>query len=159
MPVYVASKDPEIQHRVREIMATLVEKFILHEPHGFLGIQYRPSTVAQGGNESLGFEVVMVVEGSPAQKAGLVVGDQLTKIDDFDLTKTARTTALLNFIRSKRPADKVQVTVIRDGQSRVVDVELGEIPPELNPTQDSEVDKESFFDNWLRSEMEKLPHK
>ena len=63
-----------------------------------------------------------VIEGSPADKAGVVSGDVITKINDKNIDTEHSLTALLN---RYMPGDKVKLTVIRNGQTMTLTATLG----------------------------------
>jgi S1-C subfamily serine protease len=75
---------------------------------------YRPSGVA----------VVSVARGGPAEKAGLRVGDIVTKVGATEITTI---TSLAEALASRRPGETVSVTVERAGAERTVRVTLGEM--------------------------------
>jgi putative serine protease PepD len=76
-----------------------------------------------GSNTSLidGAQVSQVNPGSPAEKAGLQVGDVITKVDDHQITDPD---SLVATVRSYRPGDKVEVTWVRDGKTQSATVTL-----------------------------------
>jgi len=55
-----------------------------------------------------------LVEGAPAELAGLKVGDLLKKLGDKSVVNAQQ---VLEFMRSRSPGQKMPVTVIRDGES------------------------------------------
>jgi serine protease Do len=66
-----------------------------------------------------------VEPGSPADEAGLRVGDVITAINDRPVKEQNDVRAA---IRTHRPGDTVTVSVQRDGQSEKISVRLGEYP-------------------------------
>lgn len=74
-----------------------------------------------GVEETEGFYVSSVSKNSGAEKAGLQKGDIIKKLDNQKINTFAE---LSGYINSKRPNDKVQVTFVRDGKTRVVPVTL-----------------------------------
>jgi serine protease Do len=66
-----------------------------------------------------------VVADSPAEKAGLKEKDIITKIDNIAIDETHSLTSLLG---QHQPGDKVELTVVRDGKTRTVEVTLGSTP-------------------------------
>lgn len=73
--------------------------------------------------EGFGIQVEYVVEGSPAEKAGITERDIFTKLDEQLLTTPEHLAVL---VRSMKKGDKVTVTLIRKGAEQTVDVTLGE---------------------------------
>ena len=62
-----------------------------------------------------GAEVMAILEGSCAQKAGLQVGDIITKVNDTEITSV---TGLQDAVKAYHAGDKVTFTVYRDGESQ-----------------------------------------
>nr|WP_315157820.1 trypsin-like peptidase domain-containing protein [uncultured Flavobacterium sp.] len=74
-----------------------------------------------GISQTQGFYIDKVSKNSGAEKAKLQKGDVIIKIDNQDITSYAD---LSGYVNTKRPNDKVQVTIIRDGKNMVVPVVL-----------------------------------
>jgi putative serine protease PepD len=87
--------------------------------HAYLGIR-----VSDASNGS-GAEIVSVVSGSPADKAGLQAGDVITSIDG---TTIENGDALTAAVAAHKPSDVVSVTVTRNGSTKTVKVTLGVRP-------------------------------
>lgn len=99
--------------------------------HSYLGVG--PQTVTTelqrrfGLSRSSGVLVAEVTLNGPADKAGIKRGDIIFKIGDREMVTSSD---LLVAIRDKKPGDRVQVTLDRDGQTSTVTVTLQERPPE-----------------------------
>lgn len=74
-----------------------------------------------GVNETQGFYVYKVQQKSGAEKAGLKKGDIIIKLDDQNIATFAD---LSGYINTKRPNDKVEVTFIREGKTKILPVIL-----------------------------------
>jgi len=74
-----------------------------------------------GIKDTEGFYINKVNKNSGAEKAGLKKGDIIKKLDNQKISTFAE---LSGFINTKRPNDKVNVTFIRDGQTKIVPVTL-----------------------------------
>lgn len=74
-----------------------------------------------GISDTEGFYVSKVTKNSGAEKAGLQEGDIIKKLDSQSINSFAE---LSGYINTKRPNDKVQVTFVRDGKTKVVGVTL-----------------------------------
>jgi serine protease Do len=74
-----------------------------------------------GISQTQGFYINKVTKNSGAEKSGLGKGDVIIKLDEQNVATFAD---LSGYINTKRPNDKVQVTYIRDGKTRVVPVVL-----------------------------------
>jgi S1-C subfamily serine protease len=92
---------------------------------GILGVEGGElnSKVSQeiGIDDTEGFYVENVTKNSGAEKAGIKSGDIIKKLDNQKINTFAE---LSGYINSKRPNDKVQVTFVRDGKTKVVPVTL-----------------------------------
>lgn len=74
-----------------------------------------------GVDETEGVYVAGIEKGSGADKGGIKEGDIIKKIDGYKITKFAD---LAGYLGSKRPNDIVDVTILRDGDSKVIPVTL-----------------------------------
>lgn len=74
-----------------------------------------------GVNDTEGFYINKVTRNSGAEKAGLQKGDIIKKLDSQNINTYAE---LSGYISTKRPNDRVQVTFIRDGETKTVPVTL-----------------------------------
>jgi putative serine protease PepD len=73
-------------------------------------------------NAAGGARLTQIAEGSAAGKAGLQVGDVVTR---FGTTRVSGTESLLATVRSAAPGATVEVTYLRDGMTAVTTVTLG----------------------------------
>jgi serine protease Do len=74
-----------------------------------------------GINDTEGFYINRVTKNSGAEKAGLQKGDIIKKLDTQRINTFSE---LSGYISTKRPNDKVQVTFLRDGETKSVPVTL-----------------------------------
>lgn len=72
-----------------------------------------------------GAEIQVILPESPAEEAGLRVGDIITKVDGHEVT---RTWPLDEVIMLYQPGDIVSLTVSRNGNTRRINVRLGAQP-------------------------------
>jgi putative serine protease PepD len=90
--------------------------------HGQFGVS--PFEVVHGQSDSgfsVGAEVASVTSGSAADKAGLKVGDVVTKFGDYAVSDPNQLTAA---VREQPAGAKVKVTILRGGQTQEVEVTL-----------------------------------
>ncbi len=92
----------------------------------FLGVEYQLLTqqAALLNQVPQGAYVQSVVEGSPAEKAGIQEGDIIYKIDSAQITEANG--GLSKVIASKKPGDNVKLAVWRDGEEKEINVTLSE---------------------------------
>jgi putative serine protease PepD len=67
--------------------------------------------------------VVGATEGSPAAEAGILLGDVIVDIDGEPVDEPGD---LLSELRTHDPGDRVELTLIRNGEEQTVEVVLGE---------------------------------
>jgi putative serine protease PepD len=85
--------------------------------HPFLGVRVTTAT----GNG--GATVSSVGAGSPAEKAGLVVGDVITRAGTKDIHTSED---LVSAVQSSKVGDKLELSVTRGGRSMTITVTIGE---------------------------------
>ena len=74
-----------------------------------------------GGNDNDGALIDSVVEGQPAEEAGLAEGDLVVELEGERVTDGI---ALIVAIRAHQPGETLAFTVERDGDEQVFDVTL-----------------------------------
>ena len=72
--------------------------------------------------------VVNVLEKGPSEKAGLLIGDQLIKVDDSLVAGKHITSPRLRKMISGDAGDKVIVTILRDGAQKAITIVRGPVP-------------------------------
>lgn len=85
------------------------------KPHSFLGVMMDKSED--------GVKITEVIKGSGAEKAGLAIGDVITKLDDKKITSPED---LALAVKSHKPGDEVKVYYLRDNKKKDAKVKLGE---------------------------------
>lgn len=92
----------------------------------FLGVQYQmvDQETALLNRVPQGAFVVEVVDGSPAQKAGIEPGDIITKLDGENVEE--KTGGLAEVIRKKKAGQTVEIEVWRDGETKKFSATLSE---------------------------------
>ena len=94
--------------------------------HAFLGVQMTtvdPSNAGSFGAEvSTGAHVDAVISGSPASDSGIRSGDIIVRVGDMPI---ATASEVMIEIRGHKVGDKVSITVVRDRETKVFEVQLG----------------------------------
>ena len=75
-----------------------------------------------------GILVTDIVQGSPAEKAGIKAGDVIRRFDQHDILEEKD---LLNALSQYKPGDQVMITVWRSGRTLLLPLTLGAVPEEL----------------------------
>jgi serine protease DegQ len=97
---------------------------------GWIGVE--PQDMTPEIAESFGLEakegalIAAVVQGGPADKAGVKPGDILVSVDGQGITDT---TALLNAIAQLKPGAAAKMKVVRRGKPTELTVMIGKRPP------------------------------
>jgi len=96
---------------------------------GYLGVQTEEITkdnfAKYGLREVRGVAVEKVMEGSPAEKAGLQSGDVIVRFNNEEVTSVRKLTRLLGEVS---PDHQAKITVIRSGGERELTATLGKRP-------------------------------
>jgi serine protease Do len=99
---------------IQEVSADLAESFGLHRPQGAL--------------------IGQVMADSPAQKAGLKAGDIIVAFNGQSVGLSSELPPLVGRVR---PGKTAMVTVIRDGEEKVIPVDIEELPADPEQRQAS----------------------
>ena len=121
-------------NQARDIADQLVAKGKVDRP--FIGIQMAEITPefherlkASGKKSQItekeGVVIMEVVEDSPAEKAGLKVGDTIKKVDGESVLQPDE---IQQLVQKTKVGDELPVVVIRDGKKVDLDVEVGVLP-------------------------------
>jgi putative serine protease PepD len=91
--------------------------------HGQLGVSVRDKASGSSSSSfSVGADVATVEANSAAAKAGIKVGDVVTKFNDLVISEPNQLTAA---VREQAGGSTVKLTVLRNGQEQAFDVTLG----------------------------------
>ncbi len=113
---------------------------------GYLGFSYDPITIRLAGQPRAAVEVVDVVRNSPAEQAGLQVGDTIVSINDIRVSEEF----LSSLGTTLAPGDAVRLRVRRAGRDRDLNVEAAprpadyDTPPDFNRSWSFEVSPDSI---------------
>ena len=98
----------------------------------YLGVRYIPVNAQVAKEYSLDVKLggyvraerggAAVVKNSPADNAGVKEGDVITKINDVEVGKSGSVSSL---VAEYAPGDTIQLTINRDGSTKVIKVTLG----------------------------------
>ena len=97
-------------------------------PKAFLGVRYQMIGLQTAilNKVPQGAYVVEVIEGSPADEAGLIEDDIIVKVNEEEITE--KKGGLAKVISSKKPGDKMEMEIWRDEETLEISATLGEAP-------------------------------
>ncbi|MFL5577222.1 MAG: PDZ domain-containing protein, partial [Gemmatimonadaceae bacterium] len=118
----------------RRVVRDLLQYGYVRRPR--LGVSVSPVSAVDAEAYHLdrvaGAQIRTVEDGSPAARAGLRPGDVITALDGRPVESSADFTAEL---AQHKPGERVRLTVVRGGQRRDVDVQLGEFQRQRDTTE------------------------
>jgi serine protease Do len=105
---------------------------------GWLGVAVQPLTkdLARGFQRTDGALVASVVEGSPAEKAGVKAGDIIV---EFGGKKVAKSGELPTVVADTRAGSEVPIVVVRDGKELRLTVRIARLEDDTVATKAAEV--------------------
>ena len=89
--------------------------------HGMLGVTVKAATTTVGSDTYVGAEVQDVSAGSGASAAGIRAGDVIVKVEGQEVTSPKQ---LIGYVRRYKAGDTVAMTIVRDGQTQDVSVQI-----------------------------------
>lgn len=163
LKLYRDDDDPEVRKRAMAILKALGDADYLSDGQGYLGIlmQEEPLEAGQEGKMSFGIRILDVMRGSPADQAGLKMGDLIIALDGKGWEEMGAVTVFGETVAAKKPLVEV-ILMIKKGQGEPdpVTVKLGKRPtPDLRVAGDlgqlEQQAKERHFKEWLKKQQEK----
>lgn len=154
--------DPEVRGRCLSVLKDIVNDEYLREGQGYIGILMRNEVMLVPGDERLRrvIRVMQVVPESPAEKAGLAVGDIIAGTSELKWYDGEASEQFGKAIQELKPRTKVVLKVLRDHESRDVEVVLGRRPPAAEAAfmngdpeaamEAAEHAREAFFKDWIK---------
>ncbi len=122
---------------------------------GWLGIeiqsQLRDPTQLE---TSTGVEVLNVIDGSPAAKSGLRVGDIVLTIDGVEMTDA---NTLIQYVARKAPDSELNAQIVRKGQNAQVKIKLEERPAQAAIEQPVVMMQDGSGQPSLQGEPQEVP--
>ncbi|GAD18770.1 Do family serine endopeptidase [Helicobacter fennelliae] len=108
---------------VKEVANSLVKDGKIQRGYIGVGTQDISQNLRQNYGDTQGAVVVSIDPNSPAKKAGLLVWDLITAVNDTSVKDSAQ---LRNAIGSLKPNSKITLSIIRDGKPQKITLTLAE---------------------------------
>lgn len=155
--------DPEVRKRALDILKVLANIDYLSDGQGYLGILMReePLDAAPGEKVRFGIRVLDVMNGSPAQQAGVKMDDLIVSLDGIIWEEASAMTKFSEIVAAKKPSVEVSLMVQRAQEGVVgITVKLGKRPiPDLQVGGDlgllERQAKDRHFEQWLKKQQKK----
>ncbi|HED23909.1 MAG TPA: trypsin-like serine protease [Firmicutes bacterium] len=129
---------------VKRVLDDLLEYGRVNRPH--MGVVIDDWLDYSGAEPQRGVQIIEIVQGSPAETAGLMAGDIIVQIDGEDLPYLAR---LFDRLLDYYPGDTIRITYYREGNRDFTNLVLEERPEQLSveemeewPEEEQAVDEE-----------------
>ena len=153
--------DPEVRKRALDILKVLANIDYLSDGQGYLGIlmQEEPLDAAQGEKVRFGIRVLDVMNGSPAEQAGVKMGDLIVSLDGIIWEEASAMTKFSEAVAAKKPSVEVSLMVQRAPEGAIgITVKLGKRPvPDLGVGGDlgllEQQAKDRHFEKWLKKQQ------
>lgn len=155
-------QDPEVRRRCMGVLRELIfDEYLRDGGEGYVGIRMMEEQVAVPGDEGLriGIRVTEVVEGTPAEKAGLVNGDLIVGMDDSVWREEGMIFEFGDEIRKLKAGTRVVLKLLKNDAVVELPLTLGRRPPgalERFPRMSAEelaaadrAAKERYFREWM----------
>ncbi|MES3018357.1 MAG: PDZ domain-containing protein [Bacteroidota bacterium] len=98
--------------------------------------------------------ITQVARGSGAWNNGLNVNDEILSIDNYVINKTsAGNTEMLKYIAGRGVGEKARVSIVRDGQDKVIEVSLDKNPAvkyNISPIEGASAAQMAVRKRWLK---------
>ena len=119
---YRTAVGEEAKHRLRYVTETIFYQQELAGRCGFIGIRLPQQAVPDivdptEGRRCYGIYVSEVIDGMPAERAGLRNGDIMIRLNDQPLPKDPSTQRFISIIEQTPPGTPVRLRLLRPGQS------------------------------------------
>ncbi len=147
---YSSDPDPEIRMRARAVLLELVQQSSGTGKRGFVGIGLLlHAFFDKNGEVNFAVRVTEVRADTPAQKAGLRVGDLITGIDDVSLNDRDASQRFMDIVGAMPPGREITLKYRRDGKDLEVKLSLM-ARPDLPEDNTPKADPEKLLRDWLK---------
>ncbi|MDF3127823.1 PDZ domain-containing protein [Kiritimatiellaeota bacterium B1221] len=118
---YAEPLDLEVEFQLEKILRRLGGEVLFYQPKAFLGVNFELSFLPDG---RAAIRLQNVVQGSPAEQAGLRTGDHLLEVDGTLVSDYEDSTAFALQVQRQIPLNPLRLRVLRQNKEFYVDVIL-----------------------------------
>jgi C-terminal processing protease CtpA/Prc len=163
---YISAVDPERKARLKEVLFQLQRNSVPRTGSGAIGIsmnEFLRFNNRLPPEELRGVVVVSVIEGTPAESAGVQVNDRILAIDDEKIASANPIRELQGIVAGKVPGSEVTLKIMREGKE--ISLPLTLISSETLPSRNGDSLKANLqagekhlrrdFQKWLLAKEKK----
>ena len=143
--------DVEIRMRLKQVARQVLFEQVYNRPRGYLGLYLGVRDVLHEKRIIQAVRIDNVVEGGPAERAGLVAGDHIIGLNGEEFGRETTNDLFIRSIQSMRSGDEVRLTVLRGDRALEKTVVLGVCPPNLLRSGPRRPFAEFFADWWKQA--------
>jgi serine protease Do len=128
----------------KNIMEALISKGKVVRPWVGIGLQdLTPELMASFNlKEKEGSLIGQVYEGSPAEQAGVKVGDLVVNIDGINIKNSQD---VVREVLKKKVGQKIKMEIVREGKKMEISVTTGEMPATMAEPKSGQLEKKEWF--------------
>jgi uncharacterized protein len=147
------------------LLLLLASRPAMAQDGGYLGVSYQDVNLEEarslGWATPRGVKITKVIEGAPADKAGLRSGDIILAVDRVEAggsisravgDRTSFWSRFQAYLDLKRPGESVVIAFFRAGEERTIAATLGSRPPPAPPTPPPPCTGKSFLSEIARTD-------
>lgn len=151
---YREAGDLEVEHRLETLLRELASEQIFYRPYGFLGVNFQPRILSDQRNA---IEIIGVVNGEAADRAGLRTGDVLLEVGGVPIEELSGPNGFVDHVSSLLPGEEVGLLVERGDKQFRVELVLGvRLPPNMEHASYMQ-EQETRIREWLAG-LKNRPH-
>ncbi len=154
---WFSAGNEETSYRLYSCLFNIKHDLYYKDPIGFVGISMLGAEVPVGNRRRACILIREVVPGTAAERSNLQINDRILSVDGltFDGLPT-RTNFFSEYVRSKRPGEKIELEVVRGAEIFTITVELGERPRKYRLIWQDRIALQNDFSKWLDEQRKRL---
>jgi len=159
LKAYKSEKNIEARVQVQRVIERLVVYERFDRPRGYIGITVNKSVFTDAKGVDYGCIIAAkVYPDSGAEAAGMLDGDMITSINDFQIKLSTDQKDFIAYVQTHRPGDSLELGVVRADGFRNLQLTLTGRPIKMAGVVSSfnrDPARDAFLSSWL--EARKMP--